>query len=120
MSNKAGATTPAMSPSSPVFPRARTIKVRIPATSNTPTAVAVYLTVFKKRESSLMELPFSTALDGSREQRGRTNKEEWLHDASKFIHACKVRSRQVGVPIGRFPPPGPLLLESNPHDTSQH
>src|SRR5918993_979900 len=55
VSNKAGATTPAMSPSSPVFPRARTITVRMPATINTPTVMALYLTVFRTRmESSLM------------------------------------------------------------------
>src|SRR5688572_22897344 len=42
VSNKAGATTPAMSPSSPVFPRARTIRVTIPATRDAPAELPKY------------------------------------------------------------------------------
>jgi hypothetical protein len=53
------------------------MKVRIPATSNTPTAVAVYLTVFKKRMSSLIAFLLQGALDGLREQPGQDTSENF-------------------------------------------
>jgi len=94
VSNKAGATTPAMSPSSPIFPRARTIKVRIPATSKTPTAVAAS----------------SGVLDGLRERCGRqsSQKEHRLHAALKSTLYQKEVTCQAA-----FFRRGPLMLESN-------